>query len=102
MPGMASTRLIGCLYELLFVYVIRAYATSSAAPPKGWLAAMSDKHLSKAIEAMHSELARRWSVASLTAKRAMSRSAFALKFKTVLGQTPLNILRSGVCTAQAR
>jgi len=91
-PGMASSRLIGCLYELLFVYVIRAYATSSAAPPKGWLAAISDKHLSKAIEAMHSAIDKSWSVASLAREARMSRSAFALKFKTVLGQTPLEYL----------
>ena len=91
-PGMASSSLISCLYELLFVYAIRAYASSSAAPPKGWLAAMSDKHLSKAIEAMHSDLDRRWSVASLAREARMSRSAFALRFKTVLGQTPLEYL----------
>jgi len=91
-PGMASSRLISCLYEALFVYAIRAYASSSAAPPKGWLAAVSDKHLSKAIQAMHSGLDRNWSVESLAREARMSRSAFALKFKTVLGQTPLEYL----------
>jgi AraC-like DNA-binding protein len=91
-PGMASTSLISCLYELLFVYAIRAYASSAAAPPKGWLAAISDKHIGKAIEAMHAEVDRRWSVASLAREARMSRSAFALKFKGVLGQTPLEYL----------
>jgi AraC-like DNA-binding protein len=91
-PGIASSRLISCLYESLFVYAIRAYASSSAAPPKGWLAAMSDKHLSKAIEAMHSSLDKNWSVESLAREARMSRSAFALKFRTVLGQTPLEYL----------
>jgi len=91
-PGIASSFLISCLYELLFVYAIRAYASSSAAPPKGWLAAMSDKHLSKAIEAMHSGLDGTWSVESLAREARMSRSAFALKFRTVLGQTPLEYL----------
>ncbi|HWY44442.1 MAG TPA: AraC family transcriptional regulator [Candidatus Sulfotelmatobacter sp.] len=91
-PGIASSRLISCLYESLFVYAIRAYASSSAAPPKGWLAATSDKHLSKAIQAMHSGIDRSWSVASLAREARMSRSAFALKFKTVLGQTPLEYL----------
>jgi AraC-like DNA-binding protein len=91
-PGIASSRLISCLYESLFVYAIRAYASSSAAPPKGWLAAMSDKHLSKAIEAMHSHVEWRWSVKSLAREARMSRSAFALKFRTVLGQTPLEYL----------
>ena len=91
-PGIASSRLISCLYEALFVYAIRAYASSSAAPPKGWLAAVSDKHLSRAIQAMHSGLDRNWSVESLAREARMSRSAFALKFKTVLGQTPLEYL----------
>src|SRR5258708_20381968 len=40
-PGMASSRLISCLYEALFVYAIRAYASRSAAPPKGGLPAVS-------------------------------------------------------------
>jgi AraC-like DNA-binding protein len=91
-PGLASSSLIRSLYELLFVYAIRAYASSSAAPPKGWLAAMSDEHLSKAIEAMHSDLDRDWSVASLAREARMSRSAFALKFKAVLEQTPVEYL----------
>jgi AraC-like DNA-binding protein len=91
-PGIASSRLINCLYEALFVYAIRAYASSSEAPPKGWLAAMSDAHLSKAIQAMHSSFERSWSVESLAREARMSRSAFASKFKTVLGQTPLEYL----------
>jgi AraC-like DNA-binding protein len=91
-PGIASSRLISCLYESLLVYAIRAYASSSAAPPKGWLAAMSDKHVSKAIQAMHSDIDRSWSVGSLAREARMSRSAFALKFRTVLRQTPLEYL----------
>jgi AraC-like DNA-binding protein len=91
-PGIASSCLISSLYESMFVYAIRAYASSSAAPPNGWLAAISDKHLSKAIEAMHSSLDRNWSVESLAREARMSRSAFALKFRTVLGQTPLEYL----------
>jgi len=91
-PGIASLCLISSLYESMFVYAIRAYASSSAAPPKGWLAAISDKHLSKAIEAMHSGLDRNWSVESLAREARMSRSAFALKFRAVLGQTPLEYL----------
>jgi len=91
-PGIASSRLITCLYESLFVYAIRAYAGNSAAPLKGWLGAMSDEHLSKAIGAMHSGIDRSWSVKSLAREARMSRSAFALRFRTVLGQTPFEYL----------
>src|SRR5258707_1895267 len=64
-PGIGSSWLISHLYESLFLYAIRAYASSHAAPQKGWLAAMSDRHLSKAIEAMHSGLDESWAVESL-------------------------------------
>lgn len=90
-PDISPSCLIS-LYELLFVFAIRAYASSPAAPPKGWLAAISDKHLSRAIEAMHAGLDRNWSVASLAREAQMSRSAFASRFRTVLGQAPLEYL----------
>jgi AraC-like DNA-binding protein len=91
-PAIASSCLINCFYQSLFVYAIRAYASSPAAPPKGWLAAMLDKQLRKAIEAMHADIDKNWSVESLAWEARMSRSAFALKFKAVLGQTPLEYL----------
>jgi AraC-like DNA-binding protein len=90
-PDISPSCLIS-LYELLFAFAIRAYASTPTAPPKGWLAAISDKHLGKAIEAMHSGLDKNWSVGSLAREARMSRSAFALKFRTVLGQTPLEYL----------
>jgi AraC-like DNA-binding protein len=90
-PAISPSCLIS-LYELMFAYAVRAYANNSAAPPKGWLAAVSDKHLSKAMEAMHSGIDRDWSVASLAREARMSRSAFAFKFKAVLGQTPVEYL----------
>src|SRR5260221_14740019 len=45
-----------------------------------------------AIQAMRSGLEKNWSVESLAREARMSRSAFALKFRTVLGQTPLEYL----------
>ena len=91
-PGLGSSRLISRLYETLVLYAVRAYANNHAAPRKGWLSAISDKHLSKAIHAMRWGLEKNWSVESLAREARMSRSAFALKFKTILGQTPLEYL----------
>src|SRR6266404_5894747 len=53
-PAMASSFMISRLYESLLVYAIRAYASSTAAPQSGWLAAISDRHLGRAIQAMYS------------------------------------------------
>ncbi len=41
---------------------------------------------------MHAGIDKNWSVESLAREARMSRSAFALKFKTVLDQTPLEYL----------
>jgi transcriptional regulator GlxA family with amidase domain len=84
--------MISRLYESLLVYAIRAYASSTAAPQSGWLAAISDNHLSRAIQAMYSGIRKNWSVESLAREARMSRSAFASRFKRVLGQTPLAYL----------
>jgi AraC-like DNA-binding protein len=91
-PGMASSFMISRLYESLLVYAIRAYASSTAAPQAGWLAAISDNHLSRAIQAMYSGIRKNWSVESLAREARMSRSAFASRFKRVLGQSPLAYL----------
>ena len=41
---------------------------------------------------MHERLGNRWTVKTLAAASSMSRSAFALRFKELLGQTPLEYL----------
>jgi len=91
-PRIASEALISRLCEILFIYSIRAYAGSGIAPHGGWLAAISDKHLGEAVNAMHSSCGEDWSLASLAQKSGMSRSAFAARFKLVTGQAPLEYL----------
>lgn len=91
-PGLAAESAIARLYELLFVHAIRAYAASGALPEGGWLAALADPQLGRAARAMHAQLDRPWTLPALAKEAAMSRSAFAARFKTVVGQTPLDYL----------
>ncbi|MFZ6644162.1 AraC family transcriptional regulator [Undibacterium sp. TJN25] len=90
--GLAAEATIVRLYEILFVYAIRAYAETDALPEGGWLAAISDKQLGKAARAMHARMDQHWSLQTLADQAAMSRTAFATKFKTTVGQTPLEYL----------
>ena len=80
------------LFELLFVHAIRAFAQQGLAPKTGWLAAVSDRNLVLAVDAMHSELQMPWTVDQLAKRAGMSRSAFAARFKDVVGQAPLEYL----------
>jgi AraC-like DNA-binding protein len=48
--------------------------------------------MSKAINAMHQDPARRWTLRALAARAGMSRSSFAQKFKQTVGSSPIDYL----------
>ncbi len=81
------------LSEILFVQVVRHYGELSASPMPV-LAALTDPRLSRALFAMHSELARPWRLEELAAQAAMSRTAFAQLFAQLVGTTPMKYLLS--------
>jgi AraC-like DNA-binding protein len=91
-PSLGTEAVISRLFELMFVHAIRAYSAQHQALPRGWLAAISHKNLGEAVRALHANLERGWTVESLARVAGMSRSAFAYKFKNVVGETPLEYL----------
>ncbi|TGX49118.1 AraC family transcriptional regulator [Sphingomonas gei] len=58
----------------------------------GWLFALSDKQVGTAITAIHHEPARRWTVETLALAVGMSRSGFAARFRTLVGDGPIEYL----------
>ena len=58
----------------------------------GLLAGLADPRLAKAINAMHSEPARQWSLEDLAQVAGMSRAGFARGFRDIVGSTPGNYL----------
>ncbi|MFZ6654004.1 AraC family transcriptional regulator [Undibacterium sp. TJN19] len=58
----------------------------------GWIYALSDRQISAAIHAMHENPAHKWTIQSLAERSYMSRSTFALKFKTLVGESPMDYL----------
>jgi AraC-like DNA-binding protein len=93
-PALGADAAISRLFELLFIHALRAYVEDDGSPKRGWLAAMSDPRLKPVIEAIHADPAKDWTVDALARTAGMSRSAFALRFKSVLEQTPLEYLTS--------
>ena len=78
------------LAEVLFIQVLRAYIASGPGRSKGWLRAVFDPQMGTALKAIHDRVNAPWTVGSLADAAGMSRSAFAARFKEVLGQTPLD------------
>jgi AraC-like DNA-binding protein len=78
------------LAEVLFIQVLRAHIASGPERNKGWLRAVFDPQLGAALTAIHDRVNAPWTVESLAAATGMSRSAFAARFKELVGQTPLD------------
>jgi AraC-like DNA-binding protein len=79
------------LAEVLFIQTLRAHIASGSEDCKrGWLRAIFDPQIGAALCSIHENVNSPWTVESLAAAAGMSRSAFALRFKEMLGQTPLD------------
>ncbi|HEY4203281.1 MAG TPA: AraC family transcriptional regulator [Devosiaceae bacterium] len=81
------------LAQLLFVQALRAYLTTpEPIAAGGWLRALGDERIAPALQMMHADPARPWALEELAKAVAMSRTTFALRFKTVVGVAPLAYL----------
>jgi AraC-like DNA-binding protein len=74
------------LGDILVIQAIRAWMESDPAAQRGWLGALGDPQIGRAISAIHRDPARDWTVASLAHELAMSRSAFAARFTELVGE----------------
>jgi AraC-like DNA-binding protein len=77
------------LAEVLVIQLLRAHIASGPEHNKGWLRAVFDPQMGTALSAIHNRVNTPWTVESLAEAAGMSRSAFAARFKELLGQTPL-------------
>ncbi len=90
-PGAQSV--INHLAHILFMQAVRAYFTTLPADAAGnWFAALQDPEIGPVLGLIHARPEDPWTVASLADQATMSRSAFAARFMTVVGQSPLKYL----------
>jgi len=96
--------IVPALVDAMLLYILRAWVEQAvhAGAPSGWAAALTDTAISKALERIHAEPARRWTVEDLAATASLSRSVFARRFTDLIGQPPLNYLTWWRMTIAAR
>jgi AraC-like DNA-binding protein len=80
------------LADIVLLQLIREYVSSSTCRETGWLRALSDPRIGGVLRSMHEKIEQPWTVGELASAAGMSRSAFALRFKEVVGETPLDYL----------
>ncbi|MEI9981920.1 MAG: AraC family transcriptional regulator [Aliidongia sp.] len=88
-PGAAL--MISRLIDILIIRCIRTWAKSLGSR-QGWIGALADARVSKAVAAIHRDPARNWSVEGLASVAGMSRSRFAEMFGATVGEPPLRYL----------
>jgi AraC-like DNA-binding protein len=86
-PG--GETIITRLADILVVQAIRHWITHSPSMHRGWLGALRDRQLGPVISKVHRCPSRRWTLASLAAEAAMSRSAFAARFTELVGESAM-------------
>lgn len=83
-----SSAIIDRLSDILLIEAIRTY-TLMKENNMGYLAALKDPRLGKALTSFHKAPQHNWSVQTLSEEAAMSRSAFADQFKHMVGMSPM-------------
>lgn len=78
------------LADILVIQAIRSWIARDPAAQTGWLGALRDKQIGRAIALIHREPTRDWTVASLANAVAMSRSAFSARFTQLVGESAMH------------
>src|SRR5882672_6754241 len=89
-PGAAS--MLAKLAELLFVEALRRYMEGLPPEGKGWLAGVRDGQVGKALALLHGAPGKAWTVDELAHEVALSRSALAERFTSLVGESPMQYL----------
>ena len=89
-PG--SSLIAQQLAYMMLVQALRLHLADAASATPGWLSALSDKHMSLAITTIHNDPGHPWTLQSLAERVGMSRSVFALRFREIVGSTPMEYL----------
>ncbi|MGH8384707.1 MAG: AraC family transcriptional regulator [Pseudomonas sp.] len=87
-----STTVIAKLSELLFVEAVSQYVASLPDERRGWLAGLRDPHIGRALALLHARPTESWTAEALAQEVGMSRSVFAERFTTLVGQPPMQYL----------
>jgi len=80
------------LADILIIQAIRSWIDSSTEADRGWLAALRDDQVGRALAAIHRVPEKNWTVALLAKEVGMSRSGFSARFTSLVGESAMRYL----------
>src|SRR5690606_19280387 len=78
--------------EFVFIDAARRYLDSLPPASTGWLGALRDRHVGRAIALMHAQPAQAWTVEALGRRVGLSRTVLHERFAELTGQAPMHYL----------
>lgn len=89
-PG--RSLLVTRLSDVLVVQALRAHIAASSPAPTGWLRALRDPHVERALSLLHAEPRSEWTVELLSSRVGLSRAALYQRFTELVGEPPARYL----------
>ena len=80
--------------EMMFVDLVRWYLSNMPASQTGWLAGLRDRQVGRVLGLMHRTPNESWTLEKLSGQAGLSRSALQDRFLDLVGQSPMQYLRS--------
>lgn len=80
------------LAEVLFIQVLRHWHQHDGTSEGGLLSAIRDRHVGRCLKAVHAATDQGWTVEAMAREAGLSRTAFAERFRRLVGQAPMHYL----------
>ncbi len=91
-PTAGTNAMLAKLSELLFIEAIRRHTESLPDDHTGWLAAVRDPLVGRALALLHADPAHSWTVEDLARRVGSSRTVIGERFVTLIGEAPMTYL----------
>ena len=89
-PGVSGV--IAKLTDILVITAIRSFLEMHPQQANAWFGALNDSRITKAIELVHESPSTHWTLEQLAHEVGMSRTSFAVQFKQLVGNSPIDYL----------
>jgi AraC-like DNA-binding protein len=89
-PG--SDEIVTRLTDVLVIHVLRDCVRQAPEQGGGWLSALRDERIGRALATMHRRPGGNWTVSNLATRAGMSRSSFFARFSELVGEPPARYL----------
>lgn len=91
-PQLGSAIVVQNLLNIVFSFIVRKIVDNKSTQPQTWSHAVQNDSVKKAIELLHADVEKNWTLENLAKAVGLSRAGLAQKFKKHLGDTPLHYL----------